>query len=64
MEAQELYKKAKKIAYKKQVSTDSILDPMLVEHGYTDSKGFCLITHSIVIGVFEDTAQVPTKDNI
>jgi len=63
-DAQELYEKAKKIAYKKQVSTDSILNPMLVKHGYQDSKGVCLITHVIEIGVFEDTAQVPTKDDI
>lgn len=63
MKAQELYEIAKEIAYETQVSTDSILNPMLVEHGYQDSKGMCLITHDIELGVFEDTAQIPTQDN-
>jgi len=64
MEAQELYEKAKKIAYKKQVSTDSILNPMLIEHGYQDKNGMALKTICITIGITEDTAQVPTKDDI
>jgi hypothetical protein len=31
MKAQELFEKAKKIAYEKQVPTDDILNPMLIE---------------------------------
>tara|TARA_R110000796_G_scaffold103672_1_gene213116 strand:+ start:733 stop:924 length:192 start_codon:yes stop_codon:yes gene_type:complete len=63
MEAQELYEKAKKIAYKKQVSTDSILNPMLIEHGYKDKNGMALKTICITIGITEDLNEIPKEQD-
>jgi hypothetical protein len=59
---QELYEKAKKIAYKKKVSTDSILNPMLVEHGYKDESGMALKTICLEIALDEDTSEIPKKE--
>lgn len=63
-ETQELFERAKQLAYEMQVATDEILNPLLVEHGYIDSKGATLKTHSITLGFDEDTSKVPSEDDL
>ena len=57
-----LANKARKIAYKKKVSTNSILEPMLIEHGFEDENGFGLEIYCITVGMDEDLDKVPTKE--
>jgi len=59
--AQKLFEKAKKIAIKQQVSTNEILNPMLVEHGYKDKNGMTLKTICLTIGLTEDLDKIPTE---
>ena len=61
MKPQKLFEKAKKIAIKKQVSTNEILNPMLVEHGYKDKNGMTLKTICIAIGLTEDLNEIPME---
>jgi len=56
---QKEYEKAKKIAKEKGVSTNSVLNPILIEKGYMDKDGTALKTISIVIGLDEDLDQIP-----
>ena len=63
-ESQALYERAKNLAYDLQVATDEILNPLLVEHGYIDSKGVAIKTHVINLGINEDTSKVPTEDDL
>jgi len=60
-ESQALYERAKQLAYETKVPTDQILQPLLVEHGYKNSKGETLITHAICLPFDEDTSKVPTE---
>lgn len=60
-ESQALYERAKQLAYETKVPTDQILEPMLVEYGYKNSKGETLITHAISLPYDEDTSEVPTE---
>ena len=60
-ESQALYERAKQLAYETKVPTDQILEPMLVEYGYKNSKGETLITHAICCPYDEDTSKVPTE---
>ena len=62
MKAQELFEKAKKIAYEKQVPTDDILNPMLIEHGFEDENGIALETYSLTLAYDETTDQIPKKE--
>ena len=62
MNAQKLFEKAKKIAIKKQVSTNEILNPMLVKYGYKDENGMALKTICITIGLTEDLNEIPTNE--
>ena len=61
MTAQKLYEKAKKIAFEKQCSTNEILQPMLIKHGYKDESGLTLKTIALVIGLTEDLDEIPTE---
>ena len=60
----ELANLARKIAFRDKVSTNSIFEPMLVQHGYVDEKGVTLKTHSITIGLTEDLDKVPSKETM
>ena len=60
-ESQALYERAKQLAYETKVPTDQILEPLLVEYGYKNSKGETLITHAICLPFDEDTSKVPTE---
>tara|TARA_R100000750_G_C2273423_1_gene68370 strand:- start:312 stop:518 length:207 start_codon:yes stop_codon:yes gene_type:complete len=62
MKVQALYEKAKKIAYQKKVSTNSILNPMLIEHGYEDESGIALKTFCLMIALDEDLDETPKKE--
>ena len=64
MEAQELYEKAKSIAYKKQVTINEIYEPLLVKHGYQDAKGIALKTFDIVIGFNDDLDAIPKEEDL
>jgi len=57
-----LANEARKIAFEKKVSTNSILEPMLVEHGFENERGIGLETYSITIGFDENLDKVPTKE--
>ena len=61
MDAQKLYEKAKKIAFKKKCSTNEILQPMLFEHGFQDENGNALKTICLTIGLTEDLDEIPTE---
>tara|TARA_R100000734_G_C3204060_1_gene21768 strand:+ start:295 stop:486 length:192 start_codon:yes stop_codon:yes gene_type:complete len=63
MTAQKLYEKAKKIAFEKQCSTNEILQPMLIKHGYKDESGVALKTICLTIGLTEDLDEIPTQVN-
>lgn len=62
MKAQELFEKAKKIAYEKQVPTDNILNPMLIEHGFKDENGIALKSIILTLAFDETTDQIPKKE--
>ena len=61
-DVQNAYERAKKLAKDKGVSTNSILEPILIKQGYKDKNGMTLKTHSIVIGLSEDLDQIPTGE--
>jgi hypothetical protein len=61
-DVQNAYEGAKKLAKDKGVSTNSILEPILIKQGYMDKNGMTLKTHSIVIGLSEDLDQIPTGE--
>ena len=63
MTAQKLYEKAKKIAFANQCTTNEILEPMLIKHGFKDESGLALKTICLTIGITEDLDQIPTEMN-
>ena len=61
MTAQKLYEKAKKIAFERKCSTNEILEPMLIKHGFKDENGLALKTICLTIGLTEDLDEIPTE---
>jgi len=61
MTAQKLYEKAKKIAFERKCSTNEILEPMLIKHGFKDENGLTLKTICLTIGLTEDLDEIPTE---
>ena len=59
-----LANKARKIAYKTKVSTNSILEPMLIKHGFEDGNGNNLETYSHLVGFDEDLDKTPSKETM
>ena len=59
-----LANKARKIAYEKKVSTNSILKPMLIEHGFEDEHGNGVETYSHLVGFDEDLDKTPSKETM
>ena len=59
--ANDLANKARKIAYEKKVSTNSILIPMLIEHGFEDENGAALKSYSILVDFYENLDKIPPK---
>jgi len=53
--------KSREIAYEKKVSTNSILKPMLIEHGFEDKDGVALEPYSILVDYYEDLDKIPPK---
>jgi len=62
MNIDELANKARKIAFEKKVSTNSILKPMLIKHGFEDENGINPVPYSITISYYENLNKVPTKE--
>tara|TARA_Y100000114_G_scaffold85257_1_gene78779 strand:+ start:813 stop:1004 length:192 start_codon:yes stop_codon:yes gene_type:complete len=62
MNEQKLYEKAKKIAFQKKCSTNQILKPLLVKHGFEDENGYALKTICIQVGLTENLDQIPTEE--
>ena len=62
MKAQELFEKAKKIAYEKQVPTDDILNPMLIEHGFEDGNGIALETYCLTLLMMKPRIKYQKKN--
>ena len=58
-----LANKARKIAYKTKVSTNSILEPMLIKHGFEDGNGNNLETYSHLVG-FDELLYSPLFDSL
>jgi hypothetical protein len=57
-----LANKARKMAYKQKVATNTILQPLLIEHGFEDGSGMNLETYCITLSYNEDLDKVPTKE--